>query len=280
MIVPFFEMLMIHSKRTTFLPIFVTLILVCIYACVMFIFLWLEYGDPGLAAEGLTRVDKGSNVWTLMLASALVQAGLVQAVGSISQQPSFFLRRRARKWLRFFSDFWARMVDQTICLVIFAVLILLSSLPLSAIQTRILFNRAFEKIVNRKMRRAEVLDDLFTPQIFSEVQVDDRQERTMARYLSSVKASWKWRSKKNVSKAESQACQALLPRNDQPCTSALSCSNGQQLTQNLRSEPIQVELTSKVESSQNLNAGPEYSDCQEGRIIKNNLCGSNDIVCI
>ena len=71
-----------------------------------------------------------------------------------------------------YAQFWQRMTDQFITLTIFTVLFCLSILPILQVQTAILFNRQFADIIQRKVHRQEVLEDLYTPGLFYKVEAD------------------------------------------------------------------------------------------------------------
>merc|ERR1712185_607979 len=58
------------------------------------------------------------------------------------------------------------MTDQTIALILFGLLLVLSLLPISTIQTRILFNQAFTEIIEKKIHRQNMLSELYTPGFF------------------------------------------------------------------------------------------------------------------
>ena len=72
-----------------------------------------------------------------------------------------------------YAQFWQRLIDQMMVLVIFATLLALSCLPILRLQTSILFNRQFADIINRKVHKQEVLDDLYTPGMFHSIEADE-----------------------------------------------------------------------------------------------------------
>ena len=62
--------------------------------------------------------------------------------------------------LRGWSDFWYARLDATVGGVILVALFALSFLPLSYLQSIVLYNRNFGVIIRNKLRRAEFLDSL------------------------------------------------------------------------------------------------------------------------
>ena len=91
-------------------------------------------------------------------------------------QTSDIKRTGVRRRLLAYAQFWQRMADQNMVLLIFAVLLVLSVLPILQLQTTVLFNRAFAAILQRKLHRQELLDDLYTPGIFYEVEAEEAPE--------------------------------------------------------------------------------------------------------
>ena len=109
-----------------------------------------------------------------VLGDALGDSTMIQAkrVEQASEVKHDLVRRR----LLAYAQFWQRMMDMVICLVIFGTLVLLSMLPILQIQTSILFNRAFASILNRKIHKQELLDDLYTPGLFYEVEAEETEK--------------------------------------------------------------------------------------------------------
>ena len=62
--------------------------------------------------------------------------------------------------VRGWSDFWYARLDATVGGVILVALFALSFLPLSYLQSIVLYNRNFGVIIRNKLRRAEFLDSL------------------------------------------------------------------------------------------------------------------------
>jgi len=56
-----------------------------------------------------------------------------------------------------FADFYSRLGDQIVGLVIILALVVLTLLPLHKMQSRPLFNKNFERVMDRKERRAELI---------------------------------------------------------------------------------------------------------------------------
>ena len=81
-----------------------------------------------------------------------------------------------RRRLLAYAQFWQRLSDMGMTLVIFATLCLLSLLPILQVQTSILFNRAFATILERKIHKQELLDDLYTPALFVRTEADPEPE--------------------------------------------------------------------------------------------------------
>ena len=74
------------------------------------------------------------------------------------------------------AQFWQRMVDQSLALLLFTYLLALSILPILQLQTAILFNRAFAAILRRKIHKQELLDDLYTPGLFYKVEAQESEQ--------------------------------------------------------------------------------------------------------
>ena len=94
-----------------------------------------------------------------------------------SSQSSDIKRTGMRRRLLAYAAFWQRMADQTMTLVIFSVLLVLSMLPILRIQTAILFNRAFATIIANKIHKQELLEDLYTPGLFYQVQAEESEKK-------------------------------------------------------------------------------------------------------
>lgn len=150
-----FELFMKEAGRTIALPIQTAAINFCWYVAVASVLLRLEKGSWASPFDLWSR----KNVWLLMLAASAMQAWLVQVLGSLKDG-------RRRKWLLLYASFWQRMTDQTIAFVIFVMLAALSLLPISAIQTRLLFNESFSTLIDRKIHRTNLLSELYTPGFF------------------------------------------------------------------------------------------------------------------
>uniref|UniRef100_A0A7S2DA60 Glycosyl transferase 48 domain-containing protein n=1 Tax=Haptolina brevifila TaxID=156173 RepID=A0A7S2DA60_9EUKA len=106
-----------------------------------------------------------------VLADSLGDGTVIQKLSKITHSEAV-LNMGCRSRVLMYAQFWQRMVDQTITLVIFVTLLMLSTLPILQLQTKILFNREFADIINRKVHKQEVLDDLCTPGLFYEVAAD------------------------------------------------------------------------------------------------------------
>ena len=155
MAVGVFELFMKEAGRTIALPIYTAAINFCWYVAVASVLLRLEKGSWASPSDLWGR----KNVWLLMLAASAMQAWLVQVLSSLKDGPR-------RKWMLIYASFWQRMTDQTIAFVIFVMLLALSLLPISAIQTRLLFNEAFSGLIDRKIHRQNLLSELYTPGFF------------------------------------------------------------------------------------------------------------------
>ena len=88
------------------------------------------------------------------------------------KQTSDIMKTGTRRRLLAYAQFWQRMTDQSITLLIFTVLLALSVLPILQLQTAILFNRAFASILRRKVHKQEVLEDLYTPGLFYQIEAE------------------------------------------------------------------------------------------------------------
>lgn len=99
----------------------------------------------------------------------LIQSKRVEQTCEVSQEG---FRRR----LLAYAQFWQRIGDQSMTLCIFAVLTVLTIMPILQVQTSILFNRAFSAILMRKIHKQELLDDLYTPALFVPVKADESDE--------------------------------------------------------------------------------------------------------
>ena len=82
------------------------------------------------------------------------------------------------------------MTDQMIALAIFTALLVLSILPISTMQTRILFNQSFTELIERKIHRQNLLNKLYTPGFFHKAEADPTVEDTGRRgsILSGMRA--------------------------------------------------------------------------------------------
>jgi len=110
-----------------------------------------------------------------MIAEALGNSIMLQ---SISAEQTVDIRKTgARRRLLAYAQFWQRITDQTIALLIFTALLALSILPILYVQTTILFNRAFAVILERKIHKQELLDDLYTPGLFLKVEADPSDDQ-------------------------------------------------------------------------------------------------------
>lgn len=110
-----------------------------------------------------------------VIAEALSDSIMLQ---SISVDQTVDVRKTgARRRLLAYAQFWQRITDQTITLLIFTVLLALSILPILYVQTTILFNRAFAVILERKIHKQELLDDLYTPGLFLKVEADPSDDQ-------------------------------------------------------------------------------------------------------
>jgi len=114
-----------------------------------------------------------------VLGDSLGDATTIQKLSRVSHNEQV-TNTGCRSRMLTYAQFWQRMTDQTITLVIFSVLFLLSLLPILQLQTSILFNREFADIINRKVHKQEVLDDLYTPGMFYEVAPDTLQPQENA----------------------------------------------------------------------------------------------------
>jgi len=183
-----FEFLMKEANRTKALPAYTLGLCALGYVGVACILMRLERGSwhapSALAGQ--------RNVWYLMLAASAMQAWLVQIVGALPDRLRGRNRFRCvrrwrvfkRKWLLVYAGFWQRMVDQAIALVIFAALFVLSILPVSSLQTRILFNQAFSEVIQKKIHRQNLLSDLYTPGFFQKAEADDGSDEGKSRRTS------------------------------------------------------------------------------------------------
>ena len=93
-----------------------------------------------------------------------------------AKQTSDICQSGMRRRLLAYAQFWQRMADQNMTLLIFSVLLVLSILPILQLQTAILFNRAFAAILERKIHKSELLDDLYTPGLFYQVEAEESSD--------------------------------------------------------------------------------------------------------
>ena len=214
-----FEFFMREAHRTIALPVYSVAISTTCYVIVACGLMRLERGTWHAPTELVGQ----RNVWYLMLAASAVQAWVVQVLGTLPDTPAgrsrFRWRRRwkvlKRKWLLIYAGFWQRMTDQVIALVIFSALFALSILPVSSLQTRMLFNQSFSEVIEKKIHRQNLLGDLYTPGLFHKVQADVSQEDTKGR-RASVTTGRKTRTSLFASKAASSAALGAPPRRIAP----------------------------------------------------------------
>jgi len=174
-----FEFFMKEANRTKALPVYTIIICTLGYVAVASLLMRFERGSW----HAPTALVGQRNVWYLMLAASAMQAWLVQVLGALPDG----LRGRSRcrhKWMLVYAGFWQRMVDQAIALVIFAALFVLSVLPVSSLQTRILFNQAFSEVIQKKIHRQNLLSDLYTPGLFQKAEADDTADEGKGRKTS------------------------------------------------------------------------------------------------
>jgi len=115
-----------------------------------------------------------------VLADSLGGAMTIQRLSKVSTSEEL-LNTGWRSWALAYAQFYQRMADQMMTLIIFATLLVLSFLPILRLQTSILFNRQFADILNRKIHKQEVLDDLYTPGMFYQVEADDDPSKDRAK---------------------------------------------------------------------------------------------------
>ena len=176
-----FEFFMKEAERTFLLPLYSVGLCTLGYIVCATGLLRLETG----AWHSPTALRGQRNVWYLMLASSAMQAWLVQIVGALPDRPPRSRFRWRRRWLAFkwrwllvYAGFWQRMTDQVIALVIFGALLGLSILPISTLQTRILFNQSFTELIEKKIHRQNLLTKLYTPGFFHKAEADPAVEES------------------------------------------------------------------------------------------------------
>ena len=65
-----------------------------------------------------------------------------------------------RRCLQLVADYHYRLFDVLVCLLLFLLLLLLSLLPLQSLQSMLLFNTNFWRVIRRKMRSAQLIEEL------------------------------------------------------------------------------------------------------------------------
>ena len=93
----------------------------------------------------------GALVLLFAFAGVLVNSFVLQLFATL--KPGGVLKRV----LLDYSNFWYFVMDTGITLLLISALLLLSLLPLLRLQSLILFNRDFAKVIASKLRRAELL---------------------------------------------------------------------------------------------------------------------------
>ena len=91
---------------------------------------------------------------------------MVQLLLAVSDGPSCCCPDGVRGALRWYGEFWMRMADTGIGLFIFALLGVFAILPLAGLQTKVLFNQSFTRIIQKKITKQKLLNDLYTPGFF------------------------------------------------------------------------------------------------------------------
>jgi len=151
-----------------------------------------------------------------VLGSSLGNSVLVNAVSAT--QTSEVEQTGVRRRLLAYAQFWQRMGDQNMTLLIFVVLLVLSVLPILQLQTIVLFNRAFAAILQRKIHRQELLDDLYTPGIFYEVEAEEPTKQgssALGRTMRGARRGAAKALRRRAPPAPSSAAPTLSPAKDQ-----------------------------------------------------------------
>ena len=120
-----------------------------------------------------------------VLGRALGRALTIRKVSNVTTSHALLntgLRARALAY----AQFYQRVMDMMMTLIIFGTLFLLSFLPILRLQSSILFNRQFADLLNRKVHRQQVLDELYTPGSFDEIEADDAEQATPRAISSSI----------------------------------------------------------------------------------------------
>jgi len=216
-----FEFFMQEAHRTMALPIYSVALCTAGYIIVACGLMRLEQGQW----HGPTELFGQRNVWYLMLAASSMQAWLVQILGTLPDRPAGRSRFRCvsrwrvfrRKWFLIYASFWQRMTDQVIALVIFCALFVLSVLPVSSLQTRILFNQAFTEVIEKKIHRQNLVSELYTPGFFHKVEAnsaDESQEKLASAPASrrAPKAFWKASKASRTTSRQAPAQRVITPR--------------------------------------------------------------------
>jgi hypothetical protein len=120
-----------------------------------------------------------------VLGRALGRALTIRKVSNVTTSHALLntgLRARALAY----AQFYQRVMDMMMTLIIFGTLFLLSFLPILRLQSSILFNRQFADLLNRKVHRQQVLDELYTPGSFDEIEADEAEQATPRAISSSI----------------------------------------------------------------------------------------------
>jgi hypothetical protein len=120
-----------------------------------------------------------------VLGRALGRALTIRKVSNVTTSHALLntgLRARALAY----AQFYQRVMDMMMTLIIFGTLFLLSFLPILRLQSSILFNRQFADLLNRKVHRQQVLDELYTPGSFNEIEADEAEQATPRAISSSI----------------------------------------------------------------------------------------------
>jgi hypothetical protein len=122
--------------------------------------------------ESRTASDLAGVLGNALGTSTTLQSRTVVSNLDEQDQSKMIMPDILRRRLLAYAQFWQRIADMGMAMFIFAVLTVLSFLPILEVQTSILFNRAFADILNRKIHKQELLDDLYTPGIFVDTEAD------------------------------------------------------------------------------------------------------------
>jgi len=201
-VVTSFEALMLrgclrHSSAHRWLPIYVAVLLCSTFAGAIFgIYVYIHRPSDVAWLAILSRIREDRNIWMLFFGAVSALAGVVQLATAIDLSKSakhsstlglLVFPRFLRLALRWWADFWSRMVDLLLGLGLFLSLVILSILPISVLQTKMLFNQAFTQLVERKIHRQSVLEDLFTPGFFKK---PDAAPRDSLKKPGGLKQGW------------------------------------------------------------------------------------------